>query len=71
MRRNMLSGRMEFRPTFQPGLWESIGCCHLSPFRWLVNCLNGNKWIKWIKSYLIVINCNKWKFATHLLPIYY
>ena len=47
------------------------------PFRWLVNCLlvNGNKWIKWIKSWLslvkllyFVINGN---FATHLLLIYY
>ena len=56
VRRNMLSvhlatGRLEFRPSFQPGPWESMACCHLLPFRWLVNCLNGNKWNKWIKSY--------------------
>ena len=51
------------------------GLLHLLPIRWLVNCLDGNKWKKlWnkrIKSYWTVIFCNNWTFwepfITHLL----
>ena len=48
---NRQHGTSEFMPIFQPDVWESMGCCHLLPLRWLVNCLNGNKRSKWIKSY--------------------
>ena len=58
VRRNMQSvplaiGRMEFRPIFQPGTWESLGCFHLFLI-YEVGQLQLHKWIdwnKWVKSY--------------------
>ena len=36
--------RAYFRPVFQPGTRESMGCCYL--YMKLVDCLNGKKWNK-------------------------
>ena len=68
---HLATASMQFKLIFQPGPCESMGCCHLLSFRWLINCLNGNKRNKWTKSYKTAIFCNKWNFynpiITHLL----